>query len=308
MGADILGPLLSATINGVTYGATLFLVAVGLSLVFGVLRVLNVAHGSFYAIGAFTAASAWILISSLNLSPYLIYPALFISAALVGIVLGPVLERFLLRWTYGVGSLSERENLQLLATYAIFLILEDVQKLVWGVQPYYSGSALRLLGNTRIAGIPYTNYQLLLVPVAILVLIGLRWALRRTVTGKFVVAVEENPEMAAAMGINVGWVYTVSFAVGSALAALGGSLSSPTIGVSIGIGAEMIVLSFAVVAVAGLGQIEGAAVAALVIGIAYSMAVFFFAELSSVVPYLIMVAVLLVKPYGLFGVPEKRRI
>lgn len=303
-----LGPLISATINGITYGATLFLVAVGLSLVFGVLRVLNVAHGSFYAIGAFTAASAWVAISTLQLSPWLIYPALFVGAALIGAVIGPLVERFVLRWTYRAGSRVERENLQLLATYAAFLILEDVQKLVWGAQPYYSGGALQLLGNTSIGGIPYTNYQLLLVPVAIILVLGLRWALRHTVTGKFVVAVQEHPEMAAAMGINVGWIYTISFAVGAALAALGGALSSPTIGVSVGIGAQMIVLSFAVVAVAGLGQIEGAAVAALVIGIAYSMAVFFFAELSSVVPYLIMVAVLLARPYGLFGVPEKRRI
>src|SRR5699024_8660464 len=124
----------SAIINGVTYGATLFLVAVGLSLVFGVLRILNVAHGSFYAIGAFAAASAWLLISSLGLSPYLIYPALFLAAALVGIALGPILERLLLRWTYTAGAASQRENLQLLATYAIFLILEDAQKLLWGVQ------------------------------------------------------------------------------------------------------------------------------------------------------------------------------
>lgn len=302
------GLLVSATINGITYGATLFLVAVGLSLVFGILRVLNVAHGSFYAIGAYTASSAWLLIAWLNLSPYLVYPALFLAAILVGGVLGPILERSLLRWTYTVGSLAERENLQLLATYAIFLILEDVQKLIWGVQPYYSGGALRLLGNTRIAGIPYANYQLLLIPVAILVLVGLRWALRHTVTGKFVVAVQENPEMASAMGINVGRIFTISFAAGSILAALGGALSSPTIGVSIGIGADMIVLSFAVVAVAGLGQIVGAAVAALLIGIAYSMAVFFFAELSSVVPYLIMLVVLLFRPYGLFGLPERRRI
>lgn len=302
------GLLLSATVSGITYGATLFLVAVGLSLVYGVQRVLNVAHGSFYAIGAFAAASAWLLISALHWSPYLIYPALFVAAILVGGILGPLLERFVLRWTYTVGSLAERENIQLLATYAVFLVLEDVQKLVWGVQPYYSGGALQLLGNSRIAGIPYTNYQLLLVPVAILVLVGLRWALRHTVTGKFMVAVQEDPEMASAMGINVGRIFTISFAVGSILAALGGALSSPTIGVTIGIGADMIVLSFAVVAVAGLGHIAGAAVAALVIGVAYSMAVFFFAELSSVVPYLIMVAVLLVKPYGLFGTAERRRI
>lgn len=306
--SHVLGPLLSATINGITYGAILFLVAVGLSLVYGVLRILNVAHGSLYAIGAFTAASAWVLISSLHWPLWLIYPALFVSAAMAGVVLGPVLERFLLRWTYTSGSAGERENLQLLATYAIFLILEDVQKLVWGLQPYYSGGALRLLGNTRIAGIPYTNYQLLMVPLAALVLVGLRWTLRHTVIGKSLVAVRENPEVAAAMGINVKRVFMLSFTAGSILAALGGALASPTIGVSIGIGAQMIVLSFAVVAVAGLGQIGGAAVAALVIGIAYSITVFFFSELSSVVPYLIMVAVLVFKPHGLFGAPEKRRI
>lgn len=300
--------LLLATVSGVSYGATLFLVAVGLSLIFGVLRVLNVAHGSFYAMGAFTAASAWLLISSLHLPPYLIYPALLLVALLVGGVLGPILERFLLRWTYSVSSLSERENLQLLATYAIFLILEDVQKLVWGVQPYYSGGALRLLGNSQIAGITYTNYQLLLIPVAILTLVGLRWILRHTVIGKFVVVVADDPEMGAAMGINVSRILTISFAAGSVLAALGGALSSPTIGVSIGMGADMIVLSFAVVAVAGLGQIEGAALVALFIGIVHSIAVFFFAELSAVVPYLIMLAVLLVRPYGLFGTREKRRI
>lgn len=308
MGGEFLRTLFLATISGVTHGATLFLVAVGLSLIFGVLRILNVAHGSFYAIGAFTAASAWLLLGWLQVSPYLIYPALFVSAVLVGVVLGPVLERFLLRWTYDVGSLSEREYLQLLTTYAIFLVLENLQKLVWGVSPYYSAAALRLLGNTRIAGIPYTNYQLLLVPVAIVVLVALRWALRHTVLGKFVVAVQEDADMAAAVGINVGRIYTVVFVLGSVLAALGGSLSSPTIGVTIGIGAQMIVLSFAVVAVAGLGQIGGAAVAALIIGIAHAMAVFFFPEFSSVMPYIIMVAVLLVKPYGLFARAEKRRI
>lgn len=308
MSGDFLRTLFLATISGVTHGATLFLVAVGLSLIFGVLRILNVAHGSFYAIGAFMAASAWILLGWLGVSPYLIYPALFLCAIFVGVVLGPVLERVLLRWTYDAGSLSEREYLQLLTTYAIFLVLENLQKLIWGVAPYYSAAALRLLGNTNVAGIPYTNYQLLLIPVAIVVLVGLRWGLRHTVMGKFVVAVQENAEMAASLGIDVGRIYTVVFVVGSVLAALGGSLSSPTIGVTIGIGAEMIVLSFAVVAVAGLGQIGGAAIAALIIGVAHSMAVFFFPEFSSVMPYVIMVAVLLVKPYGLFGQPEKRRI
>ncbi len=304
----IAGPLLSATINGVAYGATLFLVAVGLSLIFGVLRVLNVAHGSFYALGAFTAASAWLLLGTLGLSPFWIYPALLLSAMVVGVSAGPLIERVLLRWTFAIDIDARRENSQLLATYAIFLMLEDVQKLIWGGQPYYSGGALRLLGTTRINGIPYTNYQLLLIPLAVLVLLGLRLLLRRTVTGKFIVAVAQDPEMASALGINVSRIYTLAFTLGAVLAALGGALASPTIGVSTGIGAQMIVLSFAVVAIAGLGQIGGAALAALVLGIAHSIAVFFYPALSSVIPYLIMLLVLMVKPYGLFATAPVRRI
>ncbi len=304
----IAGPLLWATINGVTYGATLFLVAVGLSLIFGVLRVLNVAHGSFYALGAFTAASAWLLISALGWPPLCIYPALVISALVVGVAVGPVVERGLLRWTFGIEAEAARENAQLLATYAIFLMLEDAQKLIWGGQPYYSGSALRLLGITRINGIPYTNYQLLLILVAVLVLIALRILLRGTKMGKFVLAVAEDPEVSSAMGIPVARIYTVAFTVGAILAALGGALASPTIGVNTGIGSEMIVLSFAVVAIAGLGQIEGAAVAALVIGVGHSIAVFFFPALSSVIPYATMLLVLVFKPYGLFAAAQVRRI
>lgn len=306
--SSVAGLLLSATINGVTYGATLFLVAAGLSFIFGVMRVLNVAHGSFYALGAFTAASAWLLISALGWPPLAIYPGLVISALAVGIAIGPAIERLLLRWTFGVETEAARENAQLLATYAIFLMLEDTQKLIWGGQPYYSGGALRLLGDTRINAIVYTNYQLLLIVIAVGVLIALRFLLRGTVIGKFVTAVAEDPEISSAMGIPVGRIYTFAFTVGAVLAALGGAFASPTIGVSTGIGSDMIVLSFAVVAIAGLGQIEGAAVAALVIGVAHAIAVFFYPALSSVIPYATMLLVLILKPYGLFAATQVRRI
>lgn len=304
----MLSGVVSVLANGLIDGATLFLVAVGLNLIFGVLGVLNVAHGSFYAIGAFAAASAWLLIAHAHLPPWLIYPALVIVAAAVGVGFGPVVERVLLRSTYAVGSRVGSESLQLLTTYALFLMLEDIQKLVWGVQPYYTGDILLLLGRARIAGVPYTGYQLLLLPVAGAVLVGMRLFLRRTTLGRFVVAVAENAEMASAMGINVGWVWGASFSLGTALAALGGALSSPEIGVSVGIGADMVVLSFAVAAVAGLGQIEGAALASFLIGTARAAAVFVAPELSSVAPYLIMLAVLLVRPYGLLGVPQQRRL
>lgn len=300
--------LMPAIINGVTYGATLFLVAVGLSLIFGVLRILNVSHGSFYALGAFSAASAWMLISAAGVSPYLIYPALLVAAIAVGVVLGPIVERLFLRWTFGIRNAADRENIQLLTTYAIFLILENGIKLIWGGQPYYSGGALSLLGISRIGGIVYPNYKLALIVVAIVVLIALRCMLKYTRIGKFIVVVADDPELAQAIGISVNKVYIVTFSVGAALAALGGAAASPTIGVTTGIGADMIVLSFAVVAVAGLGQIEGAAVAALVIGVAHGLAVFYANEITALVPYIIMVAVLLVRPNGLFGATEQRRI
>jgi branched-chain amino acid transport system permease protein len=300
--------VLPALLNGLIDGVTLFLVAVGLNLIFGVMGVLNVAHGSFYAIGAFAAASVWLLLPSLHASPLWGYPAMLVIAALVGGALGPVVERVVLRSTYAAGSATAREGLQLLTTYALFLILEDVQQIVWGVQPYYTGQGLLLLGRSNIAGLPYTNYQLLLLPVGAAVFLGLRWFLRRAAVGRFIVAVTESVEMSYAMGINVAWVRGFSFALGTALAALGGALSAPTIGVSIGIGADMVVLSFAVAAVAGLGQIEGALIASLLIGVARAAAVFIAPELSSVAPYIIMTVVLLFKPYGLLAVPQRRRI
>lgn len=301
-------PVISAVIDGVTSGATLFLVAVGLSLIFGVLKVLNAAHGSFYAIGAFTAAWVWSMIGSLGLPSYAIFPGLLLSALAVGVALGPPLERVILRWTFDVEPASRRENIQLLATFAAFLMLEDGQKLVFGTSPYYSGGALGLLGASRIGGLLHTNYQLLLVPVAGLVLLALRLFLRRTRTGRWMIAVAEDAEVASAMGISVRRVQVLSYTLGGVLAALGGVLASPTIGVSIGIGADMMVLSFAVVAIAGLGQIEGAVLASLIIGIAHSLAVFFMPVLSTVAPFLIMLLALLFRPIGLFGAVRRRSI
>jgi branched-chain amino acid transport system permease protein len=177
------------------------------------------------------------------------------------------------------------------------------------VQPYYTGEALTQLGQTKVAGIPYTNYQLFIViPAAVVVFILLRWALRRTVIGRLTVAVSEDAEISASMGIDVRKVYLISFAVGSGLAVLAGALESPTIGVAVGIGADTVILSFAVIAIAGLGQIEGTALAALGVGIAQAAAVFLYEEMSSVVPYLIMLLVLIIRPYGIFGSAQRRKI
>jgi branched-chain amino acid transport system permease protein len=296
--------VLLACLDGVAYAALVFMVAVGLTLIFGVLRILNVAHGSFYAVGAYTAASFGLGIGAAGLSPWLTFPALVVSAALVGGLLGVLIERQLLQRIY-----VKEEVLQLLVTFAVFMILEDVQRLVWGVQPYFVDTPLRLLGTLEVGGVYYTRYQLLLLPAtAVIVLIGLRWFLRHTLQGKLITAVTEDREMAMAVGIDANRVYVVTFVIGAFFAALGGALASPTTSLVPGIGTDMIVLSFAVVATAGLGQVEGAALAALMIGLGRSLAVYLMPEVEVLVPYLIMVLVLLVRPQGLFGVVSVRRI
>jgi branched-chain amino acid transport system permease protein len=297
-----------ALLDGLSYAALVFMVAVGLNLIFGVLRIVNVAHGSLFAIGAYAAASLSLFFAARGLPPWASYLALVLAAALVGAVLGPLIERLVLRRIY-----AQDEVLQLLVTFALFMILEDVQKLVWGVQPVFQDAPMRLLGTVDVpfAGdvIPFTVYQLFVLPgVALATLVGLAWFLRRTLTGRVIVAVTTDREAASAMGIDAARVMLLTFTCGAALAALGGALAAPTTTLVPGIGASTIVLSFAVVATAGLGQIEGAALTSLMIGLGRSVAVYLAPELEVVVPYIIMVAVLLVRPQGLFGVVETRRV
>ena len=293
-----------AIFDGIAYAALVFVVAVGLTLIFGVLRILNVAHGSFYAIGAYLAASIGGAIFAAGYSPWLAFPLTLIAAALVALLLGAPIERLLLRRIY-----DKDPALQLLVTFAVFMILENVQRLVWGVQPYFESTALQQLGNVQVLGIYYTVYQLIFLPaVALVVLLGLRLFLRRTLSGKLILAVTEDREAATSIGIDADRVYLLTFVVGAALAGFGGALASATTSVVPGMGADMIVLSFAVAATAGLGQIEGAAVAALLIGLGRSFAVYLMPELEVLVPYLIMLIVLLWRPEGLFGIAQVRKI
>lgn len=295
---------LIAILDGLSYASLIFLVAVGLTLIFGVLGVLNVAHGSLYALGAYTAATFGGYLTANGWNPWLTYPALLAAALVVGIVVGGLIEKLLLRRIY-----DKDPVLQLLVTFAVFMVLENVQRMVWGVQPYYMASPLQLLGNVSVFGINYTAYQTILLPsLAVLTLIGLRLFLRRTNAGAQILAVTEDREAATAIGINATRVYFVTFVVGAILAALGGALATPTTSVVPGMGANMIVLSFAVAASAGLGQIEGAALSALVIGLARSFAVYLAPELEVLMPYLIMVLILLFRPFGLFGTVQARKI
>ena len=293
-----------ALFDGLSYAALVFMVAVGLTLIFGVLRVLNVAHGSFFAMGAYTTASVGSAIFAAGFVPWLAFPLMAVSAILIGVLVGGTVEKLLLSRIYEM-----EDVLQILVTFAVFMMLEDVQRLIWGVQPLFESTAVNLLGTIEVFGIVYTKYQLLFLPaVAASVLILLRLGLRHTLTGHLILAVTEDREAAISIGIDAQKVYLVTFIVGASLAAFGGALASATTSVIPGMGADMIVLSFAVVATAGFGQIEGAAIAAVLIGLGRSFAVYFYPELEVLMPYLIMFVVLLIRPNGLFAPVEARKI
>ena len=293
-----------ALMDGISYAALLFLVALGLTLIFGVMRILNIAHGSLYAWGGYFAATLGLLITKFALPAWLGLPALFVAALVIGGLLGTLLEWALLR-----RILDKDPILQLLVTFAAFMVLEDLQRLIWGVQPVFVSDVVNQLGTISVAGVTYTRYQLLVLPaVAIAAFFGLRWFLGRTALGRQVTAVTHHREVATAMGVNTHRVTWLTIALGGALGALGGALASPTTSFTPGIGADMMVLSFAVVATAGLGQIGGAALAALMIGLARSFAVYLMPEMEVLMPYLIMVGVLLLRPEGLFTTVAARRI
>lgn len=262
------------------------------------------AHGSLYAFGGYAAASLGMWLATAGLPPLWSLFGLVIAAVAIGAVLGGIMEISLLRRIY-----DKEPMLQLLITFAAFMIFEDLQRMVWGTQPYSLSAVVDQLGVTEMAGITYTRYQLFVLPsVAILSFLGLRYFLKYSRMGKQIVAVAHHREMSMALGINVKKICLLTFIVGSIFGALGGALALPTTSWVPGIGGEMIVLSFAVVATAGLGQIEGAFIAAILIGLARSFAVYLLPELEVLMPYLIMVLVLLFRPQGLFSVAQARRV
>jgi len=295
--------LLAVVVDGVIYSSWLFIIAVGLTLTYGVMKILNMAHGSLYALGAYAAASAagyWI---AQGYPPMVSYGILVLAALIVGAIAGPVIERGLLRFMYG-----RDEILLLLVTYAVFLILEDVVKLIWGVDPYFISEPYGLLGSIDFADLTYPVYNVVLVAVCLIVGAVLAWILRYTRQGKLLLAVIHDREMSQAMGIDVGRVYLVTFTAGAALAALGGALTAPTVSVVPGMGVEVIVLAFAVVVIGGLGSLPGAALGALIVGLVRSAAVHYMPEVELFSIYLVMALVLVFRPKGLFAGAEVRKI
>jgi len=298
---------LAATIlvDGLIYAGWLFIVSVGLTLVFGVLNILNIAHGSLYAIGAYASASmvgAYFAVGG-EAFPYGSYVAMILAAVLVALVLGPLLERGLLRFFYG-----RDEVLNVLVTYAVFLILEDVMKLIWGVNPYFVYEPYTLLGDVEIGPLFYVGYDFAVIAAAIIVGLAVWLTLNHTKIGKVVLAVIHDSEMSQTMGVNVQRIYLGAFMAGTFLAALGGALTAPMISVTPGLGVNVIIVAFAVVIIGGLGSVPGAAIGALMVGISRAASVHLMPEAELFIIYFVMAIVLLFRPEGLFAKTQARKI
>ena len=288
-------------LDGLSYASYLFIVSVGLTIIFGVMKILNVAHGAFYAWGAYGAAFSITYLSDNDYPEWLGFIAIFAASIAVGIVIGAAIERLILRKMY-----HEEEVLIVLATFGIFLILEDLIILTFGVNPYFAYQPMALLGNVEIGGVFRDVYSLTLFGLAAIVAFACWWGLNKTKWGKLLTVVIYDREVSLAMGINVQKVYLITFVLGATLGALGGAYIAPTLSVAPGFGVDVIVLSFAVVVIGGMGSIPGALIGSLMVGILRAIAVHQFPEFELFVVFAVMAIVLMIRPEGLFA-PEKAR-
>jgi branched-chain amino acid transport system permease protein len=288
--------LFAQSLSGLTAAMFLFLIASGLSLIFGVLRVLNFAHGSFYMLGAYAAFQ---VVQWVGTGPGRFWWA--VLGAAVGIaVLGGLVERLLLRHLYG------REELyQLLFTYALVLIISDVAKVLWGTGQLSVSRPPGLTGSVRIFGtiVPYYNLFILFLGPAIALTFWL--LLTRTRAGRLIRAAALDREMLSALGVDVNRLYTGVFVVGSFLAGLGGALVTPVKTIVPGMDVEIIVEAFIVVVIGGLGSFWGTFLGALIYGQVLSFGILIFPRFSIFAVFALMAVVLILRPWGLLGRPLK---
>jgi branched-chain amino acid transport system permease protein len=282
------------SVSGLTAAMFLFLIAAGLSLIFGVLRVLNFAHGTFYMLGAYTTYQ---LVQWLGVSGGRFWLTA-LGGALAIAVLGGLVERFLFRRLYGKDELY-----QLLFTYALALILGDAAKMLWGTQQKSVSRPPELTGAVHVFGatIPYYNLFIILLGPAIALAFWL--VLQRTRVGRYIRAAALDRETLGALGINVDALYTGVFVLASFLGGLGGALISPMRATTPGMDTEVIVEAFVVVVIGGLGSFWGTFLGALIYGQVLSFGILFFPRFSIFAVFALMAAVLIVRPWGLLGRP-----
>ena len=294
---------LTILLDGLQFSSYLFIVSAGLTIIFGVMKILNVAHGSFYAWGAYPAAFFIGKFSDMGLPDALGFLIIVAAAIVVGVILGFIIEQGILKHMY-----ERDEVLIVLATFGLFLVLEDIILIAFGTDPYFAYQPMALLDSVELGGITRDVYGMTLIGVAAVVAVGCWWLLNKTKWGTLLKAVIFDREMGISMGINVPLVYTLTFIGGAILGGLGGAYIAPTISVAPGLGTEVIVLSFAVVVVGGMGSIAGAAIGSLIIGILRAIAVHELPQVELFVVFAVMAIVLVFRPEGLFAPAKPRKI
>jgi branched-subunit amino acid ABC-type transport system permease component len=282
--------------NGISYGALLFLLASGLSLIFGVMRIVNLAHGSLYALGAYV--TAWAIGTLAAGAPLWVLFLLLPSGAIVVAAVGALVEPTLLRPLY-----KRPEEYQLLVTFALLLILEDVMHFLFGGVPLTAGAVIDSMGTMRVMNLRYPVYNLVVILIGVMAAVFLWAVIYRTRFGVILRATSQNMRMASALGLNVKWVYVQAFALGCFMAGLGGAVVVPAQAAVLGMGVEALILAFVVVVIGGLGSLEGALIGALIVSFVRTAGIQFFPEIELAALYLIAALVLLIKPTGLFGRP-----
>lgn len=282
---------LTQGLHGIVYGMLLFLVASGLTLVLGMMGILNLAHASFYMLGAYFAYTVTRYTGSFWLS-------LFVSPVIVG-ACGILIERFLLRKTYKAGH-----SAQLLVTFGLFFILNELVKIIWGTTPLSIAAPSILSSNIPFAGSSYPVYRLFILGFSVLVLLGMALVLARTRIGIIIRAAVSDAEMVEVLGNNVPLVFLLVFGGGAALAGLAGVIAAPFLSIYLSMGPDALMDCFVIIVVGGFGSLLGALIASLMIGILHSFGILWIPQLAMVFQFLLMALVLIIKPTGLFGEKE----
>lgn len=296
---------LEQALNGLQQGVMLFLMAAGLTLIFGIMNMINLAHGSLYMVGGYVAASTAAASGSFAIG--------VIAGMIAAGLTGAVLERLALRRLYARDHLD-----QVLATFGVILTFNELTKIIWGAQALFMTTPAWLSGTIEvIPGVPYPSYRVFIIAVGLMVAVMLRYLIVKTRLGMLIRAGATNREMVGALGVNIDRLYTVVFGIGAMLAGLAGAMAGPVLAIEVGMGERILILTFVVIIIGGIGSIRGALVGALLVGMVDTFGRAFMplimrsffdpaaadsigASVSSVSIYILMALVLILRPRGLF--------
>lgn len=288
--------LFNQFLSGIARGALLFLVASGLSLTFGVLRVLNFAHGSLYMLGAFISYSIWKWL----LLPVVGFYVATLITALVMAGVGLLIEYYILRRLYSRGWPE-----QLLATYALILIITDIVKWFWGGEFLSIPRPKPFTGAVFLFGFPFPSYNFFVILLGLALVVFLWWLVYKTRLGDIIRAAAHDRDMVSALGIPIPWLFTWIFVLGALIAGLSGAVTAPYGAIALGMDIDIIIECFAVVVIGGMGSLPGTLLGSLIVGQVYSFGIMYKPELALAFIFMVMAIVLIIRPWGIFGRPER---